>query len=36
MALPLNAQGLVDTKERFHKNCGLEIFSRTLWNSLGN
>ena len=26
MTLTLNAQGLVDTKERFYKNCGLEIF----------
>ena len=26
MTLTLNSQGLVDTKERFHKNCGLEIF----------
>ena len=26
MTLTLNAQGLVETKERCHKNCGLEIF----------
>ena len=26
MTLILNAQGLVDTKKWFHKNCGLEMF----------